>query len=195
MRWFLSLLCVVLLSNIGTYYSLTHLRSIHVKDIKIATVDLSEIRNTAEVYKLYMKLVEDEFKKAQKKILVFENKLRDLDTEIKDLLQKNDPKKSKELKVKRELFFKQKQESEKNIMQIKEKLNSYFEKQGDKIQLYLEQALDFIIKKHNINMLLNAEDKLTSRVVLYADRVLEITDEVKNKFNQITKDFKFEEIE
>lgn len=130
MRWFLSLLCVVLLSNIGTYYSLTHLRSIHVKDIKIATVDLSEIRNTAEVYKLYMKLVEDEFKKAQKKILVFENKLRDLDTEIKDLLQKNDPKKSKELKVKRELFFKQKQESEKNIMQIKEKLNSYFEKQG-----------------------------------------------------------------
>lgn len=195
MHCVLGIIAAVIFSNIGTYYALTHMRSIHVKDINIAVVDLLEIRNTADVYQSYIKIVEEEFKKAQKKVLDYENKLRKLDTEIKDLLQKNDPKKTKELRMKREQLIQQKQESEKLIMQIKEKLNSYFERQGDAIQAYLDEAMSYVIKKHNISILLNAEDRMNNRIVLHADKVLEITDEVRKKFNELTQEYKFETIE
>lgn len=156
--------------------------------IKFGIVDLNEVRMKSEIFGRLQKKVEEEYKKAQEKALKFEKRLRDLDAEIKGLKQKPSEN-AKTVQEKEDTLKKEQTQAEQELTKVRDELNKYFERIQGQIDSILEKIILKIVRKKNVQILLNAETQ-GQRVVVYAEEGLDVTPEILKEFNERTKDLK-----
>lgn len=150
--------------------------------IKVAVIYAKRIKTEAGGYKLFEESFDKERDILYQEILEKEKQLRDEELELKKLSKIKNKDKLKYQKIYAQ--FREKVETTENELQSKkEGLLKKANATTQKLEEDLNKIIESIIKEFEFNLVLNA-DLDDKRLVMYADKRFDITDEIIKRLNR-----------
>jgi Skp family chaperone for outer membrane proteins len=149
--------------------------------VKIAVVDGLKIKNLSKPFVRVRELLEEQHAKAHKEILAQENAIRKEHEDLKSGLASVEEKKKRKNDVDKKIA-----ELEKNVQKKKDTLTKQFSILMDMVESEMNGAIAHIVKKHGFNLVLNKSIQET-RVILFHEPALDITDQVINRLDETIK--------
>lgn len=175
-KFFVSILTGIIVISILSYAFILYNRKNLISPpspAAIGIVNLSIIRNEGLAFKSFKELIESQYKLFHSQILEEETELRKSYEAIKQL-ESSSPKKTSELEKKRKEIDRKVLILEKTIREKKDKLNLSFTTIRNEIESTIQDIINDVAEKHNLNLVFNATI-MDAPIVLYGGHELDIT--------------------
>lgn len=150
--------------------------------ITIGIVNLSVIRNEGLAFKSFKELIEKQYKLFHSQILEQETEVRKNHDEIKHL-ENSSKKISEELEKRKKEIDNKVLILEKTIQEKKEKLNKDFTTIKNEIENTIQDIIDEVAKKLELNLVFNATI-MDAPIILFGGKELDITQEILEELDK-----------
>ncbi len=154
---------------------------IQAQAVKIAVVDGLKIKTTSKPFMKVRELLENQHAQVHKEILAQENAIRQEYDSLKTSLSSIEDKKKQKQELDKKVA-----ELEKNVQKKKDVLTKQFSILVENIETAMNDVIAGLVKEHGFNLVLNKSIQET-RVILYHEPSLDITDEVIRRLDEKIK--------
>lgn len=154
---------------------------IQAQAVKIAVVDGLKIKTTSKPFMKVRELLENQHAQVHKEILAQENAIRQEYDSLKTSLSSIEDKKKQKQELDKKVA-----ELEKNVQKKKDVLTKQFSILVENVETTMNDVITGLVKEHGFNLVLNKSIQET-RVILYHEPSLDITDEVIRRLDEKIK--------
>lgn len=154
---------------------------IQAQAVKIAVVDGLKIKTTSKPFMKVRELLENQHAQVHKEILAQENAIRQEYDSLKTSLSSIEDKKKQKQELDKKVA-----ELEKNVQKKKDVLTKQFSILVENVETAMNDVIAGLVKEHGFNLVLNKSIQDT-RVILYHEPSLDITDEVIRRLDEKIK--------